>query len=204
MFTGIVSAVGVVTKVERHPELTRLVISSDDAAALPAIGASVACSGICLTVVAAEAGDRRAYTFEAGPETLALTTLGEWQPGRRINLERALRAGDELGGHLMSGHVDGLAEIVRREEHPETVAFEFRAPDGLARFIATKGSVALDGTSLTVNSVDGSLFECHLIPHTLAVTNWSDRRVGDRVNLEVDLIARYADRLLAARQDVQR
>ncbi|MGD9740261.1 MAG: riboflavin synthase [Bauldia sp.] len=198
MFTGIVTAIGDVVSVDRHPELTRLVIASTVAETPPAIGASVAVSGVCLTVVAVKANGRLEMTFEAGPETLALTTVGTWDSGSRVNLERSLRVGDELGGHMVSGHVDGLAEIIARDEHPETVAFRFAAPPALARFIATKGSVCLDGTSLTVNRVEENSFDCHLIPHTLAVTTWSERRVGDKVNLEVDLIARYAERLFAA------
>lgn len=197
MFTGIVTAIGEVISVEHHPGLTRLVIASVSTGRPPEIGASVAASGVCFTVVAVKANGLLDMTFEAGPETLALTTVGSWTVGTRVNLERSLRIGDELGGHFVTGHIDGLAEIIGREEHPETVAFRFASAPALARFIATKGSVALDGTSLTVNRVEGNTFDCHLIPHTLAVTTWSERRVGDMANLEVDLIARYAERLLA-------
>jgi len=131
-------------------------------------------------------------------ETLAVTTVGAWAVGARFNLERALRVGDELGGHLISGHVDGVSAIVARDDLGESVRFTFEAPDALARFIAPKGSVALDGTSLTVNNMAGSRFDCLIIPHTLAVTTWGDRRVGDRVNIEVDMIARYVARLAEA------
>jgi len=199
MFTGIVTAIGTVVSVEKHPELTRFVIESPEADRPPAIGASIACSGVCLTVVEATTSDRLRFLVEAGPETLSLTTAATWAVGTNLNLERALRMGDELGGHLVSGHVDGLAGIVERIEHPETVEFRFRAPKTLSRFVAQKGSVCLDGTSLTVNGVDGDIFDCHLIPHTLAVTTWQARQKGDLVNLEVDLIARYTERLFAAR-----
>jgi riboflavin synthase len=199
MFTGIVTAIGTVVSVEKHSELTRFAIDSPEIANPPAIGASISCSGVCLTVVEASVSDRLRFVVEAGPETLGLTTVSGWTLGTRLNLERALRMGDELGGHLVSGHVDGLAEIVERIEHPETVEFRFRAPKTLSRFIAQKGSVCLDGTSLTVNGVDGEVFDCHLIPHTLAVTTWQARQKGDLVNLEVDLIARYTERLFASR-----
>ena len=134
-------------------------------------------------------------TFDVGAETLALTTLADLAPGKRINLERPLKIGDELGGHLVSGHVDGLAEIVAREDFDGMTRFRFRAPPELSRYISVKGSVALDGTSLTVNKVEGHEFEVLLIPHTLQVTTWGERRVGDAVNLEVDQMARYAARL---------
>jgi riboflavin synthase len=165
-----------------------------------AIGGSVCFSGICLTVTGYASGRRGArISADIGPETLQRTTAAEWVPGTRVNLERALRVGDEFGGHLVTGHVDGVAEIIGREDVGETVLFRFSAPPELVRFIAAKGSVALDGTSLTVNGVKGVAFSCHLIPHTLTVTNWANRRPGDRVNVEVDLIARYAERLLAER-----
>jgi riboflavin synthase len=200
MFTGIVSAIGVIREAEQRNDLRRFVIGSPYDAATIALGASIACAGVCLTVVAVEPSDGGGSDFavEAGPETLALTTASGWTTGARLNLERALRIGDELGGHLVSGHVDGLAEILAREEFGETVRFTLEAPAPLARFIAVKGSVCLDGTSLTVNAVDGRRFTCHLIPHTLSVTTWGDRRPGDRVNLEIDVMARYAARLAEA------
>jgi riboflavin synthase len=139
------------------------------------------------------------FEVDAAPETLEVTTAGEWRPGTRLNLERPLRIGDELGGHLVSGHVDGVANILSREDLGEAVRFGFAAPAPLARFIAAKGSVALDGTSLTVNNVDGDRFDCLVIPHTLAVTTWGERRRGDRINLEIDTVARYVARLTEAR-----
>ena len=196
MFTGIVSDVGQVIEMTRKGDIARLVVDSGYDPAGFALGASVANAGVCLTVVSCaprEGGARLA--FDVGAETLAVTTLGALAPGARVNLERPLRIGDELGGHLVSGHVDGLAEIVARGDFEGMAKFRFRAPAALSRFIATKGSVALDGTSLTVNAVAGDEFEALLIPHTLAVTTWGERRVGDRVNLEVDQMARYAARL---------
>jgi riboflavin synthase len=196
MFTGIISAVGRVVSVAEEGDVRRVTIAApkDD---LPAIGASICCAGICLTVTAAyEIDDAYHFTVDLGPETLRLTTAGSWKAGTRINLERSLKVGDELGGHWVAGHVDGMATIVSREDVGETIIFRFEAPKDLARFVAAKGSVALDGTSLTVNAVDGTIFDCHLIPHTLAVTTWTDRRAGDAVNLEVDLVARYVARLL--------
>ena len=196
MFTGIVSDVGEVVEMSRTGDLARLVVDSRYEAGGVALGASVANAGVCLTVVERSAranGSRLA--FDVGAETLAVTTLGRLASGRRLNLERPLRIGDELGGHLVSGHVDGLAEIVARGDFEGMAKFRFRAPTSLSRFIAAKGSVALDGTSLTVNSVEGDEFEVLLIPHTLGHTTWGERRAGDRVNLEVDQMARYAARL---------
>jgi riboflavin synthase len=196
MFTGIVSDVGEVVEMSRNGHIARYIVASRYPAASFLLGASVANDGACLTVVeAVPQGDGSRLTFDVGAETLAVTTLGDLAPGKRINLERPLKIGDELGGHLVSGHVDGLAEIVSRDDFEGMSRFRFRAPADLSRFIATKGSVALDGTSLTVNRVEGDEFEVLLIPHTLAVTTWGERRVGDRVNLEVDQMARYAARL---------
>jgi riboflavin synthase len=199
MFTGIVTDVGTVAEVAPRNDVRRLLIDSRYDPAGIALGASIACSGVCLTVVAVEplkSGAR--FAVEAAPETLSLTTAADWAVGTRLNLERALRIGDELGGHIVSGHVDGRAEIVEREVIGETTRFTFRVPAPLARFVAEKGSVCLDGTSLTVNRVAGDVFSVLLIPHTLAVTTWGDRGVGDRVNLEIDLMARYAARLAEA------
>jgi len=153
-----------------------------------------------MTVIGREdaGAGKAAVEFEAGPETLAATSIRGWDIGTRVNLERSLKIGDELGGHMVSGHVDGLATIVGREDFGETTRFIFEAPPGLAKFVAAKGSVALDGTSLTVNSVDGVRFECMLIPHTLKVTTWNERNIGDKANLEVDQIARYVARLSEA------
>ena len=195
MFTGIITDVGRIESVEPFGDGARLVIASRYDAAGIAIGASIACGGVCLTaieVVEHEGGAR--FTVEASTETLARTTLGSWVPGSPVNLERSLKLGDELGGHMVSGHVDGVAEIVDRQDEEAMTVLRFAPPAELARYIAGKGSVALDGTSLTVNEV-GSTFTVSLIPHTLAVTTWGGRRPGDRVNIEVDTIARYVARL---------
>jgi riboflavin synthase len=199
MFTGLVSDVGEVLAVETRNDVRRLRIACAYPLDSIALGASIACSGPCLTAVAAgRDGARTWFDIDAGWETLDRTTLGAWTVGRRVNLERSLKVGDELGGHLVSGHVDGLARVVEREDLGTTVRFTFEAPQALARFIAEKGSVALDGTSLTVNTVEGTRFSVLLIPHTLAVTTWGDRRVGDEVNIEADMMARYAARLAEA------
>jgi riboflavin synthase len=197
MFTGIVSDVGEVLEVEDQGRLRRLRVACGFEASTIELGASIAHAGVCLTVVnVARARDRTAMAVDVGAETLALTTLGTWRAGLRLNLERSLRLGDELGGHMVSGHADGTAEIVWRRDFDGMAHFRFRAPAALAKFIAQKGSIALDGTSLTVNAVDGDEFEVLLIPHTLAVTTWGERRAGDFVNIEVDQMARYAARLL--------
>ena len=199
MFTGIISDVGDVLQVESHGQLRRLRIACGYDAVGIELGASVAHAGVCLTVVeVAPVGNRTTISVDLGAETLALTTAGAWEPGTRLNMERSLRMGDELGGHMVSGHADGVAEIIWRRDFDGMAHFKFRAPAALAKFIAQKGSVALDGTSLTVNAVDGDTFEILLIPHTLAVTTWGDRKAGDRVNIEVDQMARYASRLLEA------
>lgn len=208
MFTGLVSDVGRVAAVSGDSKLKRLAIDcAYDPAGIP-IGASIACAGPCLTAVSVEPAEGGCvFAVDAAAETLARTTVGAWAAGTRINLERSLKIGDELGGHLVTGHVDGLAEIVERESVTAgawgpSERFTLRAPAALAKFIAEKGSVCLDGTSLTVNGVEGDTFTVLLIPHTLAVTTWGERRVGDRLNLEVDLIARYAARLTEARAAV--
>jgi riboflavin synthase len=200
MFTGLVSDVGEVLDVEVRGDLRRLHVASHYDAASIAIGASVAHAGVCLTVVeVARVGNRTVHQVDVGAETLAVTDAGEWRVGTPLNLERSLRVGDELGGHMVSGHVDGVAEIVERRDFDGMAHFNFRAPPELSRFIAQKGSVALDGTSLTVNAVAGDIIEALLIPHTLAVTSWGARKAGDKVNIEVDQMARYAARLLEAR-----
>lgn len=197
MFTGLVSDIGEVRAVKEEGRLRRLRVSCGYDASSIEVGASLAHSGVCLTVVSVErAGDHAEIEVEVGAETLAVTTAGQWRPGTKLNLERSLRLGDELGGHMVSGHVDGVAEILARKDFDGMAQFDFRAPAALAKFIAQKGSVALDGTSLTVNSVRGDVFSVLLIPHTLAVTTWGERRAGDRVNIEVDQMARYAARLL--------
>lgn len=209
MFTGLVSDVGSVLSVEGDERLRRIRIRSSYDPATIALGASIACSGPCLTVVAIEPVTGGCiFSIDAAAETLARTTVGDWGDGARLNLERSLKIGDELGGHLVTGHVDGVAEIVAREsvtggtgdpQWAPSDRFLLRAPSSVSRFIAEKGSVCLDGTSLTVNSVDGDLFSVLLIPHTLAVTTWGERQTGDRLNIEVDLIARYAARLFENR-----
>jgi riboflavin synthase len=199
MFTGIVTDVGRVAAVSESNAVKRIAIDSGYDATTIAVGVSISCAGVCLTVVSVEGSDRGArFEVDAAPETLRLTNAGGWKLGTRLNLERSLRIGDELGGHLVSGHVDGLATIVERTDIGDAVRFAFEAPRELARFVAVKGSVALDGTSLTVNEVDGTRFTCLIIPHTLAVTTWGERRAGDSVHLEVDQLARYVARLAEA------
>lgn len=196
MFTGIVTDVGEV--VARQGGV--FTIRSGYAAAGIALGASIAHDGCCLTATSIRSeGAGSVYTLDVSNETLSKTTLGGWQPGTRINLERSLKAGDELGGHIVSGHVDGVATIVEIRPDGDSRRFTIEAPAALARFIAPKGSIALDGTSLTVNEVDGARFGINLIPHTLTVTTWGRKTMGDRVNLEIDPLARYVARLLEMR-----
>jgi riboflavin synthase len=194
MFTGIISDLGTVAARDGG----RFAIRCGYAAESIALGASIACDGACLTAVAvaAEAGGGSTFTVDVSNETLARTTLDEWQPGRRVNLERALRAGEELGGHLVAGHVDGVGRIVDMRGDGQSRRFTVEAPAELARYIAPKGSVALDGISLTINEVAGRRFGINVIPHTLTHTTLGARKPGDRVNLEVDPIARYVARLM--------
>jgi len=201
MFTGIVTDVGEVIAVEPRAEgLRRLKVACSYPVDSIAIGASISHSGVCLTVVeAAAAGNRTAISVDAAAETLRLTTAGQWKKGSRLNLERAMKVGDELGGHVGAGHVDGVAELVAREDLPDMAKLTLRAPRELMRFVAVKGSVALDGVSLTVNEVTDVTFSVLLIPHTLAVTTFAAAKVGDIMNLEIDLMARYAARLLETR-----
>ncbi|MBV6489109.1 MAG: Riboflavin synthase [Pseudorhodoplanes sp.] len=201
MFTGIVTDIGEVTAVTaRGDGLNRLSIACRYEADSIALGASIACSGVCLTVVdLARDGGRTVFSVDAASETLRLTTAGEWQAGTRINLERSLRAGDELGGHIVSGHVDGLAKVAARTDLDGQMRLDLEAPAALSRFIATKGSVALDGVSLTVNTVEGERFSVLIIPHTLSVTTLGGVQAGSLLNLEADLMARYAARLLETR-----
>lgn len=200
MFTGIVTDVGTVAKASPLPEGVRLRIETTYDPATIAIGASISCAGVCLTVVTLpDAGSNtRWFEVEAWEEALRLTTASDWAAGTRINLERALKIGDELGGHIVSGHVDGMAKIVERKDEGDAIRFTLEAPRDLAKFIAPKGSVALDGTSLTVNKVEGRRFDVLLIRHSLTVTTWGERQIGDGVNLEVDTMARYAARLAQA------
>ena len=198
MFTGIVTDVGEVLRVEERAEgLRRLTIACAYDHASIAIGASIACGGVCMTAVETGANDGRdTFSVDAAAETLRLTTVGRWRAGTRVNLERSLKMGDELGGHLVSGHVDGLAMIAVREDLTEMARFTLRVPRPLARFIAQKGSVALDGVSLTVNDVTDDTFSVLIIPHTLAVTTFGALKAGDALNIEVDVMARYAARLM--------
>ncbi len=199
MFTGLVTDVGTIERVAEGDTLRRVRIRSNYPAEQIALGASIACGGPCLTAVTIEpCNEGSVFAVDVGAETLARTSAGSWREGMRLNLERSLRVGDELGGHIVTGHIDGLAEIISIEPFDGMSRFVLRAPKKLLRFIAEKGSVCLDGTSLTVNGVEDDTFTVLLIPHTLAVTTWGDRRVGDRLNLEVDLMARYAARLVEA------
>ena len=202
MFTGIVNDLGEILEVdERADGLRRLSVACSYDPETIDIGASIACSGPCLTVVErGRRGNRGYFAVDVTAETLRVTTAGSWQRGTRLNLERSLRLGDELGGHLVSGHVDGIADLLARDDLPDMARLSLQAPAALARFIATKGSVALDGVSLTVNEVAGDTFSVLLIPHTLKVTTLGGLRAGARLNLEVDQMARYAARLLEAAQ----
>jgi riboflavin synthase len=194
MFTGIVTDLGQVRRIKRGALAELTIATRFDTSAIP-VGASIACSGACLTVISVEEG---AFTAQASAVTLARTTIGAWAEGSPVNLEQSLRLGDELGGHLVSGHVDGLAAIVERRPEAESVRFTVRAPEALMRFVAPKGSVTLDGVSLTVNEVAGDRFGVNIIPHTLACTNFGDAQPGRQMNLEIDMIARYVARLLGA------
>jgi riboflavin synthase len=198
MFTGIVTDIGEVIAVEpRAASLVRLTIGCSYDPPSIAVGASIACAGVCLTVTTrGDDGGRAWFAADAAAETLHVTTAGRWRAGTPLNLERALKVGDELGGHMVAGHVDGLAAVAAREDLTDMTRITFRVPARLARFIAPKGSVALDGVSLTVNAVTEDAFSVLIIPHTLAVTTLRALVVGDEVNLEADLMARYAARLL--------
>ena len=191
MFTGIITDIGRIERLEHRGDLRARIATACDTATID-IGASIACNGVCLTAVALGAGW---FDVDISAESVSKTNIGDWTEGKRINLERALKVGDELGGHIVSGHVDGVAEIVAARDEGDSLRLTFRAPEALARFIAPKGSVALNGTSLTVNEVDGCDFGVNLIPHTREVTTWGEAAVGDRVNLEIDTLARYVARL---------
>jgi len=197
MFTGIVTDVGEVLKVDRAGDLHARIATSYDVSTID-IGASIACDGVCLTVVALGADPGPWFDVTISAETVSKSNVGDWRPGARVNLERALRLGDELGGHIVSGHVDGVAVVLSVRDEGESTRIRLRAPDGLARFIAPKGSVALNGTSLTVNEVEGPDFGVNLIPHTKEATTWDAVAEGDRVNLEIDTLARYVARLAEA------
>ena len=191
MFTGIITDIGRIRALEQAGDLTARIGTGYDTSGID-IGASIACDGVCLTVV-----DLGSDWFEVqvSAETISKTNLNEWAEGRGINLERALRVGDELGGHIVSGHVDGVATVVAIRGEGDSTRLTFEAPPALARFIASKGSVALNGTSLTVNEVEGNRFGVNVIPHTKEVTTWGGVKKGDRINLEIDTLARYVARL---------
>jgi riboflavin synthase len=201
MFTGIVTDIGEVIGVTTRAEgLRRLKIACHYDVTSIAMGASIACSGVCLTVVdTGVEGSRHWFAVDAAAETLRITTVGTWGAGTLLNLERALKVGDELGGHIVAGHADGIAVLANREDLTDMARLKWRAPAALARFIASKGSVALDGVSLTVNEVDDETFSVLVIPHTLKVTTLGALAAGGAVNIEIDLIARYAARLLKER-----
>lgn len=194
MFTGIITDLGTVrAAVRREGGDTRFEIATGFDTGTIEIGASICCSGACMTVI--ETGPDW-FAIQASAESTAKTTMGTWQPGRRINLERALKVGDELGGHYVSGHVDGVGTVVSITPENESLRFVFEAPENLAYYIASKGSVAVDGISLTVNEVEGRRFGINIIPHTRTATTLGGIRVGDAVNLEIDMLARYVARLL--------
>jgi riboflavin synthase len=197
MFTGIITDIGTVETITTLDEGIKLRIATAYDPKGIDIGASIACSGVCLTVTTLpeEGANGRWFEVEAWEEALRLTTISSWTVSQKINLERSLKIGDELGGHLVSGHVDDKAEILSVEAEGEATRFRLRAPKHLAKFVAPKGSIALDGTSLTVNAVNGTDFDVLLIRHSLEVTTWGERKAGDFVNFEVDTMARYAARL---------
>lgn len=194
MFTGIITDIGTITALTQAGDLRARIATGYDTSKID-MGASIASDGVCLTVVSLGSGW---YEVQISAETVSKTNLNTWTVGHRVNLERALRVGDELGGHIVSGHVDGVAEVVSVTDEGDSTRVRLRAPAALARFIAPKGSVALNGTSLTVNEVEGAEFGINFIPHTKSVTTWGGVKVGDRVNLEIDTLARYVARLAEA------
>lgn len=191
MFTGIITDIGTIRSVTQRGDLRIEIATGYDVTSVD-MGASIACDGVCLTVVEKTSDS---FCVDVSAESAGLTNIGEWKTGHPVNLERALKVGDELGGHIVSGHVDGVAEIVALRDEGDSTRVTLRAPEALAKFIAPKGSVALNGTSLTVNEVNGTDFGINFIPHTKAVTTWGSAAVGDRVNLEIDTLARYVARL---------
>jgi riboflavin synthase len=196
MFTGIITDVGEIRQIEKRGD-THIVIATHYDVGAIAIGASIACSGVCLTVTDKGDSPKPWFSVTASGETLSKTTIGSWKVGDLVNLERPLRVGDELGGHIVAGHVDGVVELVRLKNDGESIRMLFEAPNGLARFIAPKGSVALDGVSLTVNEVEGGRFGVNIIPHTAKVTSLGRLKQGAKVNFEADLLARYVARLVS-------
>lgn len=194
MFTGIISAIGEIVSLEPRGGDVRLTINTGNLALGDVhLGDSIACNGACLTAVQLTG---HGFVADVSVETLSLTTVGNWKTGSRINLEKAMQASDRFGGHIVSGHVDGIGEVVSLHEDARSWRFRIRAPRGLAKYIAHKGSITVDGTSLTINKVGGAEFELNIVPHTMTHTVMSDYRVGTKVNLEVDLVARYLERLL--------
>ncbi|KIC36616.1 riboflavin synthase [Leisingera sp. ANG-M7] len=194
MFTGIITDVGTIAELEQQGDLRARIRTAYDTATID-LGASIASDGVCLTVIAL---GEDWYDVQISAETVSKTNLDSWTVGKRVNLERALKVGDELGGHIVSGHVDGVAEVVAMKDEGDSTRVTLRAPEALARFIAPKGSVALNGTSLTVNDVEGRDFGINFIPHTKEVTTWGDVKTGDFINLEIDTLARYVARLQEA------
>lgn len=192
MFTGIITDIGRISQLEQRGDLRIRIETGYDMETVD-LGASIACNGVCLTVIAKDIGW---FDVDISAESVSKTAIGDWIEGGRLNLERALKVGDELGGHIVSGHVDGVAEVIAVQDEGDSTRFTFRVPEDLAQFIAPKGSVALNGTSLTVNEVDGCDFGVNIIPHTKLETTWSDIKVGDRINLEIDTLARYLARYL--------
>ncbi|MCH8183522.1 MAG: riboflavin synthase [Proteobacteria bacterium] len=195
MFTGLITDVGAVRKIEKAGDMRLEIGTQYDTSGIE-IGASIACSGPCLTVV--DKGPDW-FAVNASAETLSKTTLGSWSEGAKVNLERSLRVGEEMGGHIVTGHVDGTAKVVERHSEGDSIRFEFEMPKALERYVASKGAVALDGISLTVNEVEGNRFGINIIPHTQQATCFGDLRPGDEVNLEIDVLARYVARLEEAR-----
>lgn len=194
MFTGIITDIGTIIELEQAGDLRARIRTGYETAGID-LGASIASDGVCLTVIAL---GEDWYDVQISAETVSKTNLDAWDVGKRVNLERALKVGDELGGHIVSGHVDGVAEIIQMRDEGDSTRVTLRAPADLARFIAPKGSVALNGTSLTVNEVEGDTFGINFIPHTKEATTWGDARTGDRINLEIDTLARYVARLAEA------
>jgi riboflavin synthase len=192
MFTGIITDIGTLEKVEQLPQGRRFTVSTSYDTSTIDIGASIAHEGVCLTVVSKT---DTTFDVEAWEEALRLTTAGTWTQGQKLNLERALKVGDELGGHIVSGHVDGMAKVVKVQDEGEATRYTIEAPKSLARFVAPKGSITLNGTSLTVNAVDGVEFDVLLIRHSQEVTTWGQTELGDMMNIEIDTMARYAARL---------
>ena len=202
MFTGIVTDIGTITKITQSGDTRFDVLTSYDTDTID-LGASISHSGVCLTVIEKGKGaDGDWFAVEASKETLDVTSAGKWQEGHKLNLERALKMGDELGGHIVSGHVDGLAEITAITPEGDSQRYTFKTTPEIMPFIAPKGSVTLDGTSLTVNEVEGLTFGVNLIPHTQEVTTWGLSKLGDIVNLEIDVLARYVARLKQAEEEL--